>query len=86
MAGKKKKNSSHENKLRIICWDIECAPRVAYVWRTGDQYVNANQLITDNFIISIAWRWYYTGESGCVRLTRKEALAGDDRRILKKFS
>jgi len=82
---RRKTKSSHEVRPKILIWDIEVSPRTVYCWRLGEQYVSPDQMITDNFIISIAWQWYYTGESGVIYLTPKEVLARDDKRILTKF-
>lgn len=39
---------------KIITLDIESAPRIATLWRPGQQYVGVDQLLTDNAILCAA--------------------------------
>lgn len=70
---------------RILVFDIETAARTAYVWRTGEQWVRQEQLITDSYIISIAWSWLDEEEIHVAHLTPAEAKKGNDKRIITEF-
>jgi|TARA_Y100000310_G_scaffold342760_1_gene447302 uncharacterized protein YprB with RNaseH-like and TPR domain len=41
----------------VMVYDIETSRVKAYIWGTGKQFVNHNQIQTDTKIISIAWKW-----------------------------
>ena len=75
-----------EDKLRFLTWDVESAPKTAYVWRLGDQRVDHSQLITDSFLLCIAWKWHGEKKTYAVQLTPREAKKGNDKRILQEFS
>jgi hypothetical protein len=47
------------NKPRILFYDLETAPVKAWIWRTGEQYVNHSMIVEgERFeIITIAWKW-----------------------------
>jgi len=70
---------------RILVFDIETAARTAYVWRTGEQWVRQEQLITDSYIISIAWSWLDDDVIHVAHLTPSEAKKGNDKRIITEF-
>lgn len=46
------------NGPKILFWDIECTPKLKWIWRTGKQYIDANYIVMDSFIISAAWSWH----------------------------
>lgn len=75
-----------EDKLKICTWDLECTPKTAYIWRLGEQRVNYDQMITDSYILCIAWKWHGEKKTHAIQLTKKEAIKGDDKRLLKEFS
>ncbi len=69
------------NNLNVLIWDIEISPRQAVVWGTGKQYVTRDQIIEDNFIICIAWKW--RGEKKVHSLDINEC--GSEKKLLRKF-
>jgi hypothetical protein len=42
-------------KFKRIFWDIETSPMILTAWRTGKQYVGANQILEPQKIICICW-------------------------------
>lgn len=46
------------SRKKIITLDIESAPRVATIWRPGQQYIGVDQLLTDNAVLCAAVKEY----------------------------
>lgn len=42
---------------RVLLIDIETAPKIAYVWRTYDESISPEQLVSDTFLLSFAAKW-----------------------------
>jgi hypothetical protein len=68
--------------LRVLFYDLETAPLLAYIWAPYDDYVPHDRLIAPGFLLSWSAQWRGTTKiiSGC--LTGEEAVAQDDRRIV----
>ncbi len=84
--GKLKRARDREKKgARILTFDIETSLMKVYAWRTGEQYVNASNIIDDWFVHCWAAKWL--GEDKVLHAvqTPKEAKAKDDERIVKKM-
>lgn len=69
-------------KLKILYFDVETAPLLAYIWSPFDEYVPHDRLVHDSFLLTWAAKWagertMYTGV-----LTQREAVAQDDLRIV----
>ena len=50
------------NKPKVLVYDIETSPVLAWVWRCGDQVVRHGQLHSDldeTKIICITYRWMH---------------------------
>lgn len=61
---------------KILLLDIETAPKVAYVWQFWKEHVHPDKVISDGYIMSIAWKWLgQKGKSFCVDC---EGLGGND--------
>ena len=65
-------------KLKILIWDIETSPNLAYVWGQYEQ--NVIKQVKESEIISIAWKWLgeKTTHSLCLndfKKNREECLA-----------
>lgn len=71
---------------RLLCFDIECSTITSRHFRVGEQYMCPDNIVHDNFIISIAWQWYGTPAVLSVVTTPEEALARDDSRIVRLFA
>lgn len=72
--------------LRILYFDIESAPLLAYIWNPTDDYVTHDRLIHDSWIITWSAKWAHENKvrTGCV--TPSEAIMQDDSRILKELA
>lgn len=70
---------------KILVYDIETTPVLAWVWRCGEQYVGHNQLHEDfnlTKIICITYRWNYENKAKAL-VFDLETL--DDTEIIKDF-
>ena len=70
---------------KILVFDIETAPIEAYVWGLWDQNIAINQIKHDWFVLSWSAKWLFDPEVKHCRLTSKEALKKDDKRITKEL-
>jgi uncharacterized protein YprB with RNaseH-like and TPR domain len=70
------------NAAKILIFDIETAPVLAYVWGLKDQNVAVNQIHSDSHIIAWAAKWFC--KSGVIyRDQRNARRIEDDRKILR---
>ncbi len=67
--------------MRVLVFDIETAPKKAYVWQFWKQNIGLNQLIGYGYVMSIAYKWL--GEDEIFYL---ENRTEDDRELVEKFS
>jgi DNA polymerase III epsilon subunit-like protein len=70
-------------RARILLLDIETAPMEAYIWSKGKIYVNPHQIIKDWFVLTWSAKWLCESKVISEKVTRKEALARDDKRIIE---
>lgn len=75
---------SINGNVKILVFDIETSPMVAYVWARWKQNVYLEQTISEWFMLCWAAKWI-GGEmmSDCV--TPEEAVSEDDKRITKSL-
>jgi len=76
--------NSINGNVKILVFDIETSPMVAYVWARWKQNVYLEQTISEWFMLCWAAKWI-GGEmmSDCV--TPEEAVSEDDKRITKSL-
>jgi len=68
---------------KILLLDIETAPLRAYVWRLWKQNIYIDQIISEWFMITWAAKWLLEPEILSQRLSSKEILQEDDKRIVE---
>ena len=74
------------NSPKILIWDIETAPTMAYVWGLWQQNVGLNQIVQDGFIMAWAAKWYGEPENKVMYADqRKSKNLEDDKAILLKL-
>ena len=79
-----KDSSSHEViPARVLILDIETAPLRSYTWGLWKQNISVSQIIYDWFMLTWSAKWLFENKVFSDRLTSKEALAQDDKRISK---
>lgn len=74
--------SGEEYKPKILVFDIETAPILAYVWRLFDQNVALNQIAKDWYVLAWAAKWIGSKEV-FYHDQRNEKNMEDDSRIIK---
>jgi len=67
--------------IKRLFFDIETSQMYFRGWRTGEQYVTAEQIVKGNKIICICYKWQYEDEVHRLVWDSKQ----DDKAILKKF-
>lgn len=70
---------------KVLVFDIETSPVMAYVWQTQvwRAQVSEDKVISEWFMLTWSAKWLFDGKVMSARLTRDEALAEDDSRIVK---
>jgi len=68
---------------KVLILDIETAPLMAFVWNIWQQNVGIHQIINDWFCFTWAAKWLFEDKVYSGRLTSKEALEKDDKRIME---
>lgn len=76
----------NNNKLKILLFDLETAPMLAYVWRPTDDYVQSERLINDTWVMCWAAKWADSTKTMTGLVTPDEAIAQDDSRIVKDLA
>lgn len=68
---------------RVLILDIETAPLRAYVWNVWQQNVSPDQIESDWFVLTWAAKWLFEDKVYSGKITPKEVIKEDDRRIIK---
>lgn len=69
-------------KSRVLIFDIETAPILAYVWDTKDQNIANNQIHTDWYVIGWAAKWLGDKPSKVIYHDQRTARDIEDDRII----
>ena len=72
--------------LSTLLLDIESAPMVSYLWDLRADYVNPDMVIQQSYLLTWAAKWVGDDRVVGERLTGKEAVDRDDRRIVGKLA
>ena len=68
-------------KIARMFWDIETAPNIALVWRTGrKQWIDYENVVRESAIICICWKW-----EGAKKVHSLTWDNGDDREMVGAF-
>ncbi|NQU99174.1 MAG: ribonuclease H-like domain-containing protein [Parcubacteria group bacterium] len=70
---------------KILLFDIETAPIEIYAWDLYPQYVTIDKIIHDWFVLTWSAKWLFNSKVEHDRVTRKESLKRDDKRIVKNL-
>jgi len=68
---------------KVLILDIETAPLMVFVWNIWQQNVGIHQIINDWFCFTWAAKWLFEDKVYSGRLTSKEALERNDKRIMQ---
>lgn len=72
-------------RQRILFWDVETAPVLAYVWRAKTDWVPSGAMEHEVFMLSWAAKWEGARRVLSARLTPEEARQQDDSRIVQEL-
>jgi hypothetical protein len=70
---------------RVLLLDIETAPIRAFVWGLWKENVGINQIANEWFMLTWSAKWLFEDTILSDRLTGKEAVKEDDKRIIKSL-
>ena len=73
------------NAPKILLFDLETAPIMAYLWGMYNQNLNISQIITPYFIITWSAKWLGDSKVMSDAVTPEEAVKQDDKRIVTKL-
>jgi hypothetical protein len=68
------------NKPNILLFDLECAPKVAYVWQFFKVFVQPDMVVQDGYLMTAAWKWLGANHTGCFSI---EDTPEDDYELTK---
>ena len=77
---------NHADSARILVLDIETAPIKAYVWGLWNQDIQIDRILSDWFMLTWSAKWLFSKDIMSDRLTGKEALHENDRRITESLA
>lgn len=72
-------------RAKILILDIETAPMKAYIWRRWKENIGDSQVISRWFFLTWSAKWLFDDKVISSRLTKKEARAQDDKRIVTEL-
>lgn len=78
-----KKNLNTTTNHKILILDIETSPMMSYIWGIWNQNINLDAIINEWFVITWAAKWLGDDKIITGKLTPKEVLKEDDKRIIK---
>lgn len=67
---------------KILLFDIETAPLLAYIWQPKTRYVHQHALVAETFMLTWAAKWYDSPNVMTGIATSSEAKNQDDTRIV----
>jgi DNA polymerase elongation subunit (family B) len=88
--GENGKPLTDEEKLeigesKVLIFDVETLPIVAYAWKVWDENISEKQIIKDWCILSWSAKWLNDNKILSDVLTPKEAVYRDDKRLISSF-
>ena len=71
---------SAKQGMRVLLWDIETAPTLAYVWQRWKQNIGSNQVEREGtYMLTAAWKWLGEDEIHCAFAS--DPVNGEDSNI-----
>ncbi len=74
-----------KSPAKILVFDIETSPLVAYLWSKWQNGVNDNDIIQDWSILCFSAKWLFDSKIISHKMTKKELETKDDSRIVKEL-
>lgn len=69
-------------RLKILVLDIETAPLLGYMWDVWQQNIQPAQIINEWFCLTWSAKWLFEKKVYSARLTSREAVNQNDKRII----
>lgn len=85
-ARKAERGTGNVDPHRVLFFDIETAPMLAFIWQARTEYVGTHQIQHETFMVSWAAKWADTKKVHGQVLTPDEAVAQDDTRIVDSLA
>jgi len=63
-------------KPKILLFDLECAPKIAYVWQFFKVFVQPDMVVADGYLMTAAWKWLDNPKVLCK--VKNRAVLDDD--------
>ena len=79
------KEESEKSFDKVLIFDVETLPIVAYVWKVWEENVGEHQIIKDWCLLSWSAKWLYDDKIVSDVLTKREALTRNDERLVKNL-
>lgn len=70
---------------KILILDIETAPLLANIWGIWNQNINLESIHSDWFMLTWAAKWLFEDKVYSAKVTPKEAINNDDKRIVQSL-
>lgn len=80
---KKEFQAQIKNAPKILVFDLETSPIIAYVWGLWNQNIQHDRIIDGWFLLSWSAKWLFSDEVFSDTLKSKEVLERNDERIVK---
>lgn len=74
------------NKLKILLWDIETAPGLAYYWRAKTTFINHGMVKSWPWLLGWSAKWADRNQIISDMVTPEEAVARDDTRVAQSIA
>lgn len=74
-----------QKQPKVLLFDIETSPMIAYLWNNVQKYVPEGQILKDWYVINWAAKWLFDDEIITGVVTSEESKQRDDRRIVQKL-
>jgi len=77
--------NSEKKQPKILIFDIETSPMVAYVWKRFKENISLDQTIQESFMICWSAKWLLEENIFGDCITAEEAMTGNDYRVVKSL-
>lgn len=74
-----------KSPAKILLFDLETAPIRAYLWSKWQKGVDDSFIISDWFVFCWSAKWLFEDKMYNACVTSKEALEGDDKRVMRSL-
>lgn len=81
----KNRHESKNKPAKILLFDIETAPMVAYIWNPKTRFVQSSHIAEDWFVLCWSAKWLFNDEIMSSSVTPKESKNRDDKRVVEEL-